>query len=67
MQTAKQRYDAVKPRERVEFRGYRFVIPDPNFRMPKFQCCNGAHEGAEPCRQKSDSFDLTDCVNEVYP
>ncbi|EYC14323.1 hypothetical protein Y032_0041g475 [Ancylostoma ceylanicum] len=64
MQTAKQRYDAVKPRERVDFCGYRFVIPSPNFEVPKFRCCNGAHEGVTQ-KRRSDSFDLTECANQV--
>ncbi|RCN48688.1 ATP-dependent DNA helicase, RecQ family [Ancylostoma caninum] len=64
MQAAKQRYDAVKPRERVDFCGYRFVIPSANFEVPKFRCCNGAHEGVTQNR-RSDSFDLTECANQV--
>nr|CDJ94788.1 DNA RNA helicase and RQC and Helicase RNase D C-terminal domain containing protein [Haemonchus contortus] len=64
MPTAKQRYDAVRPRERVEFGGFRFVIPSPDFQMPKFQCCNGAHEGFTQPDHESDSFDLHECVKE---
>ncbi|ETN86575.1 ATP-dependent DNA helicase, RecQ family [Necator americanus] len=65
MQTPKQRYDSVKPRERVEFGGYRFVIPSLDFKMPKFRCCNGAHEGVDLCEHDIDRFDLAECSNEV--
>ncbi|KAK6745670.1 hypothetical protein RB195_012031 [Necator americanus] len=65
MQTPKQRYDSVKPRERVEFGGYRFVIPSLDFKMPKFRCCNGAHEGVDLCEHDTDRFDLAECSNEV--
>ncbi|KAK6014685.1 hypothetical protein OSTOST_19925, partial [Ostertagia ostertagi] len=65
MSTVKQRYDAVRPRERVNFGGFQFVIPSPNFQMPKFQCCNGAHEGVAEPEHETDSFDLSECVKEV--
>ncbi|PIO60323.1 hypothetical protein TELCIR_18183, partial [Teladorsagia circumcincta] len=64
MSTVKQRYDAVRPRERVNFGGFQFVIPSPNFQMPKFQCCNGAHEGLAEPEHETDSFDLSECVKE---
>ncbi|KAK5986783.1 hypothetical protein GCK32_014145 [Trichostrongylus colubriformis] len=65
MSTVKQRYEAVRPRERVEFGGFRFVIPSLNFQVPKFQCCNGAHEGVVEPEHHTDSFDLSECVKEV--
>uniref|UniRef100_A0A0K0D5J3 DBR1 domain-containing protein n=1 Tax=Angiostrongylus cantonensis TaxID=6313 RepID=A0A0K0D5J3_ANGCA len=64
MSTVKQLYDAVRPRERVEFGGYRFVIPSSNFQMPKFLCCNGIHEGVVSQHLDENSFDLNECVSE---
>ncbi|KAK6053879.1 DEAD/DEAH box helicase [Cooperia oncophora] len=65
MSTVKQRYDAVRPRERVTFGGFQFVVPSPDFQMPKFRCCNGAHEGVTEPDHETDSFDLSECVKEV--
>lgn len=52
MSSLKSAYDAIQPRKRIDFGGYRFVEIDPNARMPKFRCCNGVHAGDE-----SDSED----------
>ncbi|VDO21528.1 unnamed protein product [Heligmosomoides polygyrus] len=65
MATAKQRYDAVRPRLRVEFGGHRFVVPTLNFQVPKFRCCGGAHEGAAEPEPQTGCFDLSECANEV--
>ncbi|KAH7722587.1 Protein HIM-6 [Aphelenchoides avenae] len=48
MSSLKQEYDAMQPRKRVDFGGFRFVEIDPvlSFRpIPKFRCCNGVHSG----------------------
>ncbi|CAB3396740.1 unnamed protein product [Caenorhabditis bovis] len=29
----------MAPRQRVEFNGFSFVIPDPSFKIPVFKCC----------------------------
>ncbi|KJH50977.1 ATP-dependent DNA helicase, RecQ family [Dictyocaulus viviparus] len=58
MSGVKQQYEAVKLRERVEFGGYRFVIPSPNFQMPRFMCCGGIHRGVVDQSQNKDSSDI---------
>ncbi|WKY01805.1 hypothetical protein Q1695_015649 [Nippostrongylus brasiliensis] len=63
--SAKQRYDAVRPRERVAFGSYRFVIPSLDFQMPKFRCCNGIHEGVAESEPPVDAFDHSECSKEV--
>ncbi|GMS88423.1 hypothetical protein PENTCL1PPCAC_10598, partial [Pristionchus entomophagus] len=36
--TAKEQYESIKSRPRIAASKYRFVVPDPNFAIPRFTC-----------------------------
>ncbi|GMR41566.1 hypothetical protein PMAYCL1PPCAC_11761, partial [Pristionchus mayeri] len=43
--TAKEQYESIKSRARFTFGKFRFVVPDPNYVIPKFPC-HDYHEGS---------------------
>ncbi|CAI5451678.1 unnamed protein product [Caenorhabditis angaria] len=62
MITQSSRYKhAMKPRQRVEFEGYSFVVPDLNFKAPVLKCCEGYKNAStslrNPCSTEYDNID----------
>ncbi|CAJ0578234.1 unnamed protein product, partial [Mesorhabditis spiculigera] len=49
--------NAYQFRPRVQHNRFSFVIPDPNFKIPKFMCCNDYHSGVPTAVNMTDTFD----------